>query len=104
MLEDPVRRKVFNSSVAGAEAKGIAPLSKMRGFELVPGEVYFGTLREGCTYAFTAHLKNVGIDGCRYKLKQPPPATGMQVVFKPGPVRSILNTFLMQYRSLKIVV
>ncbi|XP_071495561.1 sperm-associated antigen 17-like [Diadema antillarum] len=85
-LEDPVRRKVFTSSIAGAKVKGTADLLRMRGFELVPGEVNFGTLREGCTYAFQVHLKNVGVDSCRYKIKQPPPGTGLQVVYTPGPV------------------
>ncbi|XP_022082066.1 sperm-associated antigen 17-like isoform X2 [Acanthaster planci] len=94
VLEDPVRRKVNTSSIAGAEAKGIAPLSKMRGFELVPGEVHFGTLREGCTYAFSVHLKNCGIDTCRYKVKQPPPATGLQVVYTPGPVSAGMKAVL----------
>ncbi|XP_033635929.1 sperm-associated antigen 17-like [Asterias rubens] len=94
VLEDPVRRKVYTSSIAGAEAKGIAPLSKMRGFELVPGEVHFGTLCEGCTYAFTVNLKNFGIDSCRYKVKQPPPATGLQAVYKPGPVSAGMKALL----------
>ena len=85
-LEDPVRRKVFTSSIAGAKVKGTTDLSRMRGFELVPGEVHFGTLREGCTYAFQVNLKNVGVDSCRYKIKQPPPSTGLQVVYAPGPV------------------
>ncbi|XP_038079367.1 sperm-associated antigen 17-like isoform X2 [Patiria miniata] len=94
VLEDPVRRKVYTSSIAGAEAKGIAPLSKMRGFEVVPGEVHFGTLREGCTYAFSVNLKNCGIDTCRYKVKQPPPATGLQVVYTPGPVSAGMKAVL----------
>ncbi|XP_030828795.1 sperm-associated antigen 17-like isoform X3 [Strongylocentrotus purpuratus] len=85
-LEDSVRRKIFTSSIAGAQAKGMADLSRMRGFELVPGEVNFGTLREGCTYAFQVNLKNVGVDSCRYKVRQPPPGTGLQVVYTPGPV------------------
>ncbi|XP_063954686.1 sperm-associated antigen 17-like isoform X2 [Lytechinus pictus] len=85
-LEDSVRRKIFTSSIAGAQAKGTADLSRMRGFELVPGEVNFGTLREGCTYAFQVNLKNVGVDSCRYKIRQPPPGTGLQVVYTPGPV------------------
>lgn len=88
-LEDSVRRKIFTSSIAGAQAKGMADLSRMRGFELVPGEVNFGTLREGCTYAFQVNLKNVGVDSCRYKIRQPPPGTGLQVVYTPGPVSNI---------------
>ena len=102
VLEDPVRRKVYTSSIAGAEAKGIAPLSKMRGFELVPGEVHFGTLCEGCTYAFTVNLKNFGIDSCRYKVKQPPPATGLQVVYKPGPVSTLYSHIWETYSMLQI--
>lgn len=31
-------------------------------------------------------LKNVGIDTCRFKVKQPPPCTGLKVKYQPGPV------------------
>lgn len=85
-VEEPVRRKVMTSSLAGKTTVGDAKISTNRGFELVPGEVFFGELREGCTYAMVIHLKNIGIDSCRYKVKQPPPATGLQVIYKPGPV------------------
>lgn len=76
----------MTSSLAGRTTVGDPKISTNRGFELVPGEVFFGELREGCTYAMVIHLKNIGIDSCRYKVKQPPPATGLQVIYKPGPV------------------
>ena len=31
-------------------------------------------------------MKNVGIDSCRFKITQPPPSTGLKVLFQPGPV------------------
>ncbi|KAL4233858.1 Sperm-associated antigen 17 [Mactra antiquata] len=85
-VEDPVRRKTNNSLLAGATVKGQTQLQAMRGLILLPEEVDFGVLKEGNTYAFTVMLKNTGVDTCRYKLKQPPPATGIRVIYKPGPV------------------
>ena len=61
-------------------------LQELRGFELLPDIVDFGVLKEGNTYAFTVFLKNIGVDTCRFKVTQPPPATGLRVQFKPGPV------------------
>ena len=85
-VEDPVRRRINNSLTAGATIKGQTQLQAMRGMYLLPEEVDFGVLKEGNTYAFTVYLKNTGVDTCRFKLKQPPPATGLRVVYKPGPV------------------
>ncbi|KAK3098986.1 hypothetical protein FSP39_024961, partial [Pinctada imbricata] len=85
-IEDPVRRKVNTSLVAGATVRGQTQLAHMRGLLLLPEEVDFGVLKEGNTYSYTVHLKNTGVDSCRYKLKQPPPATGLRIVYKPGPI------------------
>ncbi|XP_078001373.1 sperm-associated antigen 17-like isoform X2 [Glandiceps talaboti] len=90
VLEDPVRRKVYTSSVAG----GVPKVPNMRGFEIVPCEVDFGNLKEGSTYSFRVHLKNVGIDSCRYKIKQPPPSTGLRVIYTPGPVAAGMKAVL----------
>ena len=75
-----MRRKVQTVSVVG---KNVA---SMRGFELFPREVDFGILKEGCTYIHSVVLKNVGIDSCRFKIRQPPLSTGMKVLFTPGQV------------------
>lgn len=85
-MEDPVRRRTNNSLIAGATVKGQTQLQAMRGLILLPEEVDFGVLKEGNTYGFTVLLKNTGVDTCRYKIKQPPPATGIRVIYKPGPV------------------
>lgn len=85
-VEDPVRRRINNSLTAGAPIKGQTQLQAMRGMYLLPEEVDFGVLKEGNTYAFTVYLKNTGVDTCRFKVKQPPPATGLRVVYKPGPI------------------
>ena len=53
---------------------------------MIPDQVDFGVLREGLTYAAKFVLKNVGLDFCRFKIKQPPPSTGLKVVYNPGPV------------------
>ena len=85
-IEDPVRRKVNTTSVAGATLKGRYILASMQGFQLLPDKVDFGVLKEGVTYSFLVNLKNTGVDSCHFKLRQPPPATGMRVLYKPGPV------------------
>ena len=82
-VENPVRRRVHTVSVAGGNPEHIDGL---RGFELLPPQVSFGVLKEGCTYVCSVSLRNVGIDSCRYKVKQPPPSTGLRVLYKPGPV------------------
>lgn len=62
-------------------------LELRRGCEIFPNAVDFGILREGVTYASDFELFNVGIDSCRFKIKQPPAESGLKVIFKPGPVR-----------------
>jgi len=57
-----------------------------RGFILLPEEVVFGVLQEGCTYDNIVTLRNTGVDTCRYKIKQPPPSTGLRIHYTPGPV------------------
>ncbi|XP_041352537.1 sperm-associated antigen 17-like isoform X2 [Gigantopelta aegis] len=93
-IEEPVRRQINNSMIAGATMKGQMQLGQMRGLSLVPEEVNFGVLREGNTYSVTVNLKNTGIDSCRFNVKQPPPATGLIVLYKPGPVAAGLKTEL----------
>ncbi|XP_041115927.1 sperm-associated antigen 17 [Polyodon spathula] len=92
-VEDPVRRKVKTVSVAGPVASGIMQ-GPARGFELFPEEVAFGVLKEGYTYSFTVSLRNVGIDSCRFKVNQPPPSTGLRVLYTPGPVAAGMKTDL----------
>ncbi|XP_062510207.1 sperm-associated antigen 17-like isoform X2 [Corticium candelabrum] len=92
--ENSVRRKVSTSSVAGFSKKGIGPVSCLRGFELLPREVNFGVLREGYTYSHLLVIRNVGIDTCRFKLKQPPPSTGLKVLYSPCPVAAGMSTKL----------
>lgn len=70
-------------SVTGGDQQQVESL---RGFELLPAQVSFGVLKEGCTYVHSVLFKNVGIDSCRYKVKQPPPSTGLRVLYQPGPV------------------
>ena len=87
LVEDPVRRKSFQTSIVKGKL-----LPRMRGFELLPTRVGFGSLREGSTYCFPVLLKNVGVDTCRFKIKQPPPATGIRVDYQPGFVRARRST------------
>ncbi|XP_009948670.1 PREDICTED: sperm-associated antigen 17, partial [Leptosomus discolor] len=83
-IEDPVAGKVNTSSLATTRQ----PLS---GFHLIPPRVTFGVLKEGCTYAATVILKNVGVNFSRFRVKQPPPPTGLRVMYTPGPVAAGLQ-------------
>ncbi|KAM4611571.1 sperm-associated antigen 17 [Polymixia lowei] len=86
-VEEPVRRKCRTLSLTD-------PNSVARGFQLLPSSVDFGTLREGTSYAITVVMKNVGVDTCRFRVKQPPPATGLRVIYNPGPVAAGLQVEL----------
>ena len=89
MVESPVRRSVKTSSIIGATDKGKNTLQRLQGFDLLPSVVDFGILREGYTYNFTVNLKNTGVDACSYRIKQPPPSTGLKVLYQPGAVSAL---------------
>ncbi|XP_010629488.1 sperm-associated antigen 17 isoform X2 [Fukomys damarensis] len=91
-IQDPVGGKVNTSSVASAAINNVK--SPPFGFHLLPPSVKFGVLKEGHTYAATVKLKNVGVDFSRFRVKQPPPSTGLKVSYKPGPVAAGLQTEL----------
>ncbi|KAM5180835.1 sperm-associated antigen 17 [Mantella aurantiaca] len=88
VMEDPVRRTVRTSSTS-PPAKRVP-----RGFHLIPAVAQFGVLREGYTYAMTVIMKNIGVDFCRFRVKPPPPSTGLRVTYTPGPVAAGLRTQL----------
>ncbi|XP_027722514.1 sperm-associated antigen 17 isoform X2 [Vombatus ursinus] len=91
-VEDCVGGRVYTSSVAAAAMNSAKP--PPFGFHLLPPEVNFGVLKEGHTYAATVKLRNVGVDFCRFQVKQPPPSTGLKVTYTPGPVASGLQVDL----------
>ena len=62
-----------------------------RGIEVFPKEVKFGILREGFTYVTDIELVNVGMDSCRFKIKQTSQESCLKVMYKPGPVRILKN-------------
>ncbi|XP_047456717.1 sperm-associated antigen 17 isoform X2 [Mugil cephalus] len=86
-VEEPVRRRCRTISLTD-------PAAVVRGFHLLPSSVDFGTLQEGTTSAITVVMKNVGVDTCRFHVKQPPPATGLRVIYSPGPVAAGLQVEL----------
>ncbi|XP_044196890.1 sperm-associated antigen 17 isoform X3 [Thunnus albacares] len=86
-VEEPVRRKCRTISLTD-------PNVIVRGFQLLPSSVDFGTLQEGSSSAITVVMKNVGVDTCRFHVKQPPPATGLRVIYSPGPVAAGLQVEL----------
>ncbi|XP_009878228.1 PREDICTED: sperm-associated antigen 17 [Charadrius vociferus] len=85
-IEDPVAGKVKTSSLATRQ--------HLSGFHLIPPRVTLGVLKEGCTYAATVILKNVGVNFSRFRVKQPPPHTGLRVMYTPGPVAAGLQVEL----------
>ncbi|XP_054457183.1 LOW QUALITY PROTEIN: sperm-associated antigen 17 [Anoplopoma fimbria] len=87
-VEEPVRRKCRTVSLTD-------PSVIARGFQLLPSSVDFGTLQEGTSSAITVVMKNVGVDTCRFRVKQPPPATGLRVIYNPGPVAAGLHVELL---------
>nr|KAF6414461.1 sperm associated antigen 17 [Molossus molossus] len=91
-VQDSVGGRVKTSSLASAAINH--PNSSPFGFHLLPPSVQFGVLKEGHTYETTVKLKNVGVDFCRFKVKQPPPSTGLKVTYKPGPVAAGLQVDL----------
>lgn len=55
-------------------------------FEIIPQDLNFGTLREGCTYSAKCSLRNIGIGTSRFTIKPPPTYTGIKVIYSPGEV------------------
>lgn len=96
-VEDATRRKTKTSIVKASTLNGKS-LELRRGIEVYPKEIKFGVLREGFSYIVDFELFNVGIDACRFKIKQPPADTGLKVLFKPGPV-SFYDLFSFFYFS-----
>uniref|UniRef100_A0A663FH94 Sperm associated antigen 17 n=2 Tax=Accipitrinae TaxID=8955 RepID=A0A663FH94_AQUCH len=86
-VEDPVAGNVNTSSLATSR-------QHLSGFHLIPPRVMLGVLKEGCTYAATVILKNVGVNFSRFRVKQPPPHTGLRVMYTPGPVAAGLQVEL----------
>lgn len=58
-VDEPVRRKCRTVSLTD-------PNVVMRGFQLLPSSVDFGTVQEGTSSSITVVMKNVGVDSCRY--------------------------------------
>ncbi|KAM9836573.1 sperm-associated antigen 17 [Aulostomus maculatus] len=86
-VEEPVRRRCRIISLTD-------PSVVVRGFQLLPCRVDFGRVQEGTTSTVTVVMKNVGVDTCRFHVKQPPPATGLHVIYNPGPVPAGLHVQL----------
>lgn len=100
-----MRRKVNNVIVTGATPVGYQTINRMRGLELAPERVDFGVLKEGNTYTLNLSLRNTGVDACRFRVKQPPPSTGVKILYKPGPVRAqfVSNVIIHVYSTSLII-
>ncbi|KAM4714763.1 LOW QUALITY PROTEIN: sperm-associated antigen 17 [Anableps anableps] len=87
MVKEPVRRMCRIVSMAD-------PVAVLRGFLLNPSSVDFGTQQEGTYSSVTVLMKNVGVNLCRFRVKQPPTATGLRILYTPGPVPAGLQVKL----------
>ncbi|NWJ00404.1 SPG17 protein, partial [Crypturellus undulatus] len=86
-VDDPVEDQVKTSSLATMK-------QQLSSFHVIPPNVTFGVLKEGCTYSATVILKNVGMNFSRFWVKPPPPHTGLRVIYRPGPVAAGLQVEL----------
>ncbi|NWX86561.1 SPG17 protein, partial [Nothoprocta pentlandii] len=86
-VDNPVGGHVKTCSLARTK-------QQLSSFHLIPPNVTFGVLKEGCTYTATVILKNVGVNFSRFWVKPPPPHTGLRVIYKPGPVAAGLQVEL----------
>ncbi|XP_065648966.1 sperm-associated antigen 17 isoform X2 [Hydra vulgaris] len=59
-------------------------IPKLHGFIISPDFVDFGILTEGNTYMFPISIKNVGLASSRFSIKQPPPSTGLKLIYNHG--------------------
>ena len=68
-----------------------------KGFTTNPTSISFGVLKDGCIYKSQITLQNVGIDTCHFKIVQPPPSTGISLIYTPGFVSSFtyLSNFIL---------
>ncbi|XP_064382294.1 sperm-associated antigen 17-like isoform X3 [Halichondria panicea] len=79
--------KVSKTRTAGAICVlPTTPLSLLQQVEISPSEINFGTLQEGGKYHVSLTLKNVGVHPCRFRIRQPHPATGLKVRYSPGQI------------------
>ncbi|XP_030060893.1 sperm-associated antigen 17 [Microcaecilia unicolor] len=62
------------------------------GFHLLPHKIDFGILKEGHTHSVSVAMKNFGVNFLRFWVKQPPPSTGLRVIYKAGPVAAGMRT------------
>ncbi|KAM4565067.1 sperm-associated antigen 17 [Fundulus diaphanus] len=70
----PVSRRCGTASLAD-------PSAVLRGFQLIPSSVDFGKQREGSHSTVTVLMRNLGFSPSRFSVKQPPPATGLRVIY-----------------------
>ncbi|KAL3317023.1 Sperm-associated antigen 17 [Cichlidogyrus casuarinus] len=85
-LEDSVRRKYLGLSLVGMAKENQLRLREARGLHLNPNFVDFGLMVSGKKYSKTVSLVNWGYETAFFKIVQPPLSSGLQLIFKPGPV------------------
>ncbi|OON21059.1 hypothetical protein X801_03050, partial [Opisthorchis viverrini] len=86
LIEDPVRRKVLLTSLIGGPKSGQMALKLMRGLRLQPSKLDFGQLHPGQVRNRRIRLLNWGPETAYFRVKPPVGETGLQVLYKPGPI------------------
>lgn len=86
MIEDPVRRKMYTTSLVGGSNLSQVFQRQTRGINVLPARVDTGLLKEGQNYIFKIKLINTGPESSYFKIKQPPSSKGIWIEFHPGPI------------------
>ncbi|GAA49361.1 sperm-associated antigen 17, partial [Clonorchis sinensis] len=86
LIEDPVRRKVLLTSLIGGPKSGQLALKLMRGLRLQPSRLDFGKLHPGQVRNRRIRLLNWGPETAYFRVKPPVEGTGLQVLYKQGPI------------------
>jgi len=67
---------------------GTDPTASFTDFQFVPDSVWFGELKQGCTYRMTCSLTNVGVEPGKFRLVVPQTDANQNVImqshFRPG--------------------
>ncbi|CAI9738928.1 Hypothetical predicted protein [Octopus vulgaris] len=83
--------KPIDSRLAGSSLQEKDRMKLSKSLELSVKELQFGKIKVGQTYEKFFFLRNIGVDSCRFKIKQPPPTSGLKVFYRLGPIAAGLQ-------------
>eukprot|EP00106_Octopus_bimaculoides_P000958 XP_014768400.1 PREDICTED: sperm-associated antigen 17-like isoform X1 [Octopus bimaculoides] len=83
--------RLINGRLAGSSLQEKDRMKLTKSLELSVNEIQFGKVRVGQTYEKSFFLRNTGVDSCRFKIKQPPPSSGLKILYRLGPIAAGLQ-------------